>query len=121
MRMIKRLALALTISWCCSVSLGLLFAVCASGHYWREALIAPGVAYVAVFASTAISVVITPVAAWSVRTGARNLIVYAPMIWIVLAVYEVVVIPIYPTLVLFGAPIFAVAGIVTLGFIPAKR
>ncbi|MFZ2084084.1 MAG: hypothetical protein WAU92_06300, partial [Candidatus Sulfotelmatobacter sp.] len=75
------------------MTLGLLFAACASGSLSFKTLRLPGVVPVAPIISTAISIAITPVAAWSVRTAARNLRIYGPILWLALAASIVLVIP----------------------------
>jgi hypothetical protein len=50
---------------------------------------------VALMTSTAISILITPIAVWSVRTGVKNLLIYTPILWIALATYIFTVVEIW--------------------------
>ncbi len=121
MNMLKRVLLAAAMSWSYSVTLGLLFAACTSGRFSFSTLRLPGVVPVALIISTAISIVITPVAVWSVRTGAKNLLFYAPILWIALAIYVVVIIPRVGPYGLYGLLLLGVVGSAVLGFIPATK
>ena len=108
-------------SWTFSVTLGLLFAATASGRFSLDTLRLPGVVPVALIGSTFVSIPILPIAIWSVRTGAKNLYVYAPILWTALAIYEIVVVPKigpYGPTSLFA---LAIVGSVVLGFIPAAK
>jgi hypothetical protein len=117
----SRLLLSASMSWIFSVSLGLLFAVCVSGRCSFSALRLPGVVPVALLISTSVSVAITPIAFWSSRTGSRNLLIYAPILWMTLAVYEVAVIPRAGRLGPYGLLVLAVTGLIILGFVPARK
>jgi RNA polymerase sigma-70 factor (ECF subfamily) len=81
-------------SWIYSVTLGLLYAACASGQFDLRTLWLAGVVPVAMLFSTAVSVGITPIAVWSLRTGKKNLYVYGPILWIILATLELGIVPI---------------------------
>jgi hypothetical protein len=118
MKMLKRVLLAAAMSWSFSVTLGLLFAACASGRFSLSVLRLPGVIPVALIISTGVSIVMTPIAIWSVRTGLKNLCVYAPILLIVLAGYDVVVIPKTGAYGLYGLLLLALVGSAILGFIP---
>jgi hypothetical protein len=93
MSMLNRVLLAAGMSWGCSVTLGLLFAAFASGRFSFSTLRLPGVVPVALIVSTVAAILMTPIALWSVRTGVRNLSIYAPILWILLAAYIVVIVP----------------------------
>jgi hypothetical protein len=119
--MFNRILLAAAISWSYSVTLGLLFAARSSGTLSLSTLRLPGVVAVTLIISTIASIAITPIAVWSVRTGARNLRLYAPVLWLILAAYIVLVMP------KVGAPgppgllCLGVVGLVALGFVPAAK
>jgi hypothetical protein len=81
----------------------------------------PGVVPVALISSTAIAIVITPIAVWSVRTGMKNLGLYGPILWIVLAAYVVVVIPQAGPHGPYGLFVLGIVGLVVLGFIPVAN
>ena len=120
MSILSRILLAATISWGYSATLGLLFAA-ASGSFSFSTLRLPGVVPVALITSTVIAMVMTPVAAWSVRTGTRNLFLYGPILWIVLAAWLVAVVPRNPAYGEYSVLILALVGLVFLGFIPAHK
>jgi Na+/melibiose symporter-like transporter len=108
-------------SWIYSVTLGLLFAACASGRLSFSTLRLPGVVPVALIGSTVAAIVMTPIAVWSVRTGAKNLYIYGPILWIVLAAWLVVVVPWNPAYGQYSVLILGLVGLVFLGFIPAHK
>jgi hypothetical protein len=83
----------------------------------------PAVFPVALMTSTAISILITPVAIWSVRTGVRNLVIYAPILWIALAAYVFTVLVIWKNAAygLYGVAFSGAVGAAVLGFIPATK
>lgn len=119
--MLNRVLLAAALSWSYSVTLGLLFAVSVSGRFSLSTLRLPGVVPVALIISTVASIVITPIAVWSLRTGVRNLRIYAPILWIVLAIYDLVVIPRTGAYGPYGLFLLGTAGLVVIGFIPATK
>ena len=117
----NRILLAAVISWAYSVTLGLLFAVVVSEDHSLRTLMLPGVVAVALIGSTVIAIAITPVAIWSVRTGARNLWFYGPILWIALAAYVVFAIPKAGHYGQYGLCFLAVLGLVALGLIPTRQ
>ena len=120
MNLRNRILLAAALSWTYSVTLGLLFAVVASGNYSLRTLLLPEVVPVALLGSTAVSVALVPLAVWSVRTGTRNLWFYGPILWIALATYIVLAIPKLGHYGPYGLLFLAVLGLVVLGLIPAR-
>jgi hypothetical protein len=106
-------------SWIASVTLGLLFGACVSGRCSFATIRLPGVVPVALITSTAVSIVITPIVAWSLRTGVRNLQIYAPILWIALAIYDVTVVPRNAAYGLYGLFLLGLIGSIVLGLIPA--
>jgi hypothetical protein len=112
--------IAAVMSWAYSVTLGLLFAIAVSGNYSLRTLLLPGVVPVALIGSTAVAIAMTPVAIWSVRTGARNLRLYGPILWAALAAYIVLAIPKAGHSGPYGLLFLAVLGLAVLGFIPAR-
>ena len=108
-------------SWVYAVTLGLLFAASASGRLTFSTLELPGVVPVALISSTVAAAIITPVAAWAIRTGTRNLCLYGPILWIVLAAWLVAVVPKNPAYGEYSVLILALVGLVFLGFIPAHK
>lgn len=120
MSMLHRVILAAALSWFYSVTLGLLFAARASGTFSLSTLRLPGVVPVALLISTVIAVCITPVAVWALRTGTKNLSIYGPVLWVLLAAYEAVVIPRTGPYGTYGLLFLSVACLIVLGFIPPR-
>jgi hypothetical protein len=120
MNMWNRILLAAVMSWVYSVSLGLLLAIVLSEDHSLRSLVLPGVVPTALIGSTIVAIAITPVAIWSVRTGARNLWFYGPILWIALAVYVVFAIPRAGHYGQYGLLGLAVLGLMGLGLIPAR-
>ena len=118
--MLKRVLLGAAISWIYSVTLGLVFALRAFGRPSFSTLMLPGVVPVVLITSTIVALAMTPIAAWSVRTGTRNLCLYGPILWIVLAAWLVAVVPRSPADGEYSVMILALVGLVFLGFIPAR-
>ena len=118
MRIWKRILLAVAMSLAFSLTLGLLFAAHASGHFSIQTLQLPGVVPVALIGSMVASILMLPFTIWAVRTGTKNLRTYAPMLWIALAAY-VLAVPGTGAYVLWGLALLATFGSVLLGFIPA--
>jgi hypothetical protein len=110
--------LAAAMSWSYSATLGFLFAACASGRFSFDTLRLPGVVSVSLVSSTVIAIAMTPIALWSVRTGAKNLCIYGPILWVVLAAYILVLIPRTGAHSPYGLLLLGVVGLVVLGLIP---
>lgn len=108
-------------SWVYSVTLGLLFAACASGHFSLNTLRLPAVVPIALLVSTVVSIAIAPIAIWSVRAGARNLRTYAPVLWLALAAFDVFVVPRTGAYGPYGLLLLSVIGVGVLGFIPPAK
>jgi hypothetical protein len=121
MNLWNRILLAAALSWIYSATLGLLFAVIVSENYSVRTLLLPGVVPATLIASTIVAIAITPVAIWSVRTGARNLWFYGPILWVALAAYVVFAIPRAGHYGQYGLLCLAVLGLVVLGLIPPRR
>ena len=116
--MLNRVILAAALTWSYSVTQGLLYAACTSGRLSFSTLKLPGVVPVALIVSTVAAVLLLPLAVWSMRTGMRNLYVYAPILWILLGIYNVIVTSRAPVYGLYGLFFLGIAGLVVLGFIP---
>lgn len=121
MSFLSKVLLAAAMSWSFSVTLGLLFASGVSGHFSLSTLRLPGVIPVALIVCTLVSVVVTPLAVWALRTGTKNLCIFGPILWIVLATYEVVVIPRTGAYGLSGLLVLGLAGLAILGLIPSAK
>ncbi len=109
------------LSWIFAITLALLFAVRALGYFSLRTLALPGVLPVALIVATTVSLALTPVAAWALRTGVTNLSIYSPVLWFILAAYIVVVIPRTGRGGLLGLLILAIVGLIILGFIPPSK
>lgn len=121
MSMWNRVLLAAAMSWSYAVTLGLLFAACASGRLSFSTLRLPGVIPVVLVVSTVIAIIMTPIAVWSVRTGTKNLCIYGPILWITLAAYILLVVPRTGAYGPYGLLLSGVAGLVVLGLIPDPK
>jgi hypothetical protein len=110
----SRLLLAALVSWLCSVTLGLWFAAWYTGRFRPEMLGVAGTVPIALMISTAGALLITPLAAWSARTGLRNLRGFVPTLWLVLAAGIVLGIGVLGTFVV------ALAGVTAVGFVPPR-
>jgi hypothetical protein len=117
----NRILLAAGLSWFSAVTLGLLFAACASGRFSFSTLRLPGVIPVALIISSIVAVLMLPIAFWSLRTGTKNTITFAPILWIVLAAYIVFVIPRTGPSGPYGLLVLSAIGLVLLGLLPAGR
>ena len=120
--MLNRVLLAAGLSWVCSVTLGLLFAACASGRLSFSTLKLPGVVPVALISSTNRGATHDANCCMGCEnTGTRNMYLYGPILWIVLAVWLVVVVPWNPAYGEYSVLILGLVGLVVLGFIPAHK
>jgi hypothetical protein len=117
----NRVLLAAVLSWTYSVTLGLLFAASTSGRFSFSTLRLPGVVPVALLVSTFVSIAVMPIAIWSVRTGAKNLWRYAPILWIALAAYDIVVIPRTGAYGPYGLLLLGLVGLAAVGLIPVAK
>lgn len=116
--MLNRILLGVGLSWVFSSTLGLVFAFCAFG---KDALGLPAVFPMILSVSTMISLLFAPLAVWAAKTGARNLLIYGPILWLILAGH--IVIGVKHLLVLSQGSLFvlAVVGLVILGLIPRRK
>lgn len=120
MSIVSRVVLAAILSWTYSFTLGVLFAVYTSERRSFSSILLPGVLPVVLLGSTVVAICIAPVAFWSLRTGTKNMLVYGPILWIVLAVYEVLIVPRTGVYGSYGLFVMAILGLIILGFIPAR-
>ena len=118
-KLANRILVGTALSCTFSVTLALIFAAGASGHFSLNTFQLPGVLPVALIGSVFFSIVMTPFAVWALRTGMKNLRVYGPILWIALALYVVLVIPRIGRYGLLGLLLLGLAGVVILGLIPA--
>ncbi len=116
--MLNRILLGIGFSWVFSFTLGLTFVFCAFG---KDALTLPAVFRMALSVSTLISLLFAPLAIWAAKTGARNLFIYGPILWLILAAH--IVIGVKHRLALTQASLFilSVVGLVVLGLIPRRK
>lgn len=111
----QRMLLSLLTSLGFALSLGLLFAARSTGRFTLTTLTLPGVLPVAVITSAVVGIAMSPLAYWSLRAGARNLLWWGPVLWAVLAAYVVLVVPKAGAIGIYGLLLLAVAGLVFLG------
>lgn len=118
MRIVKRLLLAAALTWAYSMTLGFIFAVHWNGQFHFNAYLNSS-AYIAplVFSSICATLV-TPVAFWSIGNGVRKHLIYGPILWVIIAVFECVAPPVFN---LAGAVLIAVLGLVALRVIPVTQ
>jgi hypothetical protein len=119
--MLNRILLGAALSWIYSVTLGLLFAACWAGRLSFSTLRLPGVVPVALIGGTIAALLMTPIAVWAVRTGTRNLRLYGPILWIILAAWLVLVVPWNAAYAEYSVMILGVVGLGILGFVPAHK
>ncbi|MGA2349305.1 MAG: hypothetical protein ABSF70_02645 [Terracidiphilus sp.] len=114
MRVLTRMLIAVTLSWIYSMTLGFLFAIHWDRKFHFDVLLVPA-AYIAptVF-STIVAVFIAPITYWSIGTGVRKHYIYGPVLWILLATYEITAPSVYN---LVGVVVLAVAGLSVLRMI----
>jgi len=115
--MLRRILFGVGFSWLMSVTLGIVFAISTFG---REALALPAVLPMTLSISSLISLLFSPLAVWAARTGPRNLLIYSPALWGILAIH--IVVGVNHWLPLTQASLFAIAvvGTVIIGFIPRR-
>lgn len=81
----RRVLVAAGMSWAFSVSLGLILAVRLYRNSLGTVFLSPGIILLTIAVCTLISLMVTPLATWAMRFGARKLRIYGPVLWIVLA------------------------------------
>jgi hypothetical protein len=116
--MLKHYFLSLGFSLFCSVSLGLLFASCASGKISFDTLTLPAVVPVVFIISSVLAILISPLTAWAFRH--MHFIPAGILIWLALAFYLWLVAPRDGGLGLCGVIILAILGLVSLGIITRR-
>ena len=116
--MVNRILLGVGGSWLFSITLGLLYAFCAFG---KGALMYWAVLVTTLAASTAISLLFAPLAVWAAKTGAKNLLTYGPILWLMLAAYIVLAVSHRLTLSQEGLLVLAVVGVLVLGLVPRRK
>lgn len=115
--MLRRILLGVGCSWTMSVTLGMIFAVSTFG---KEALVLPAVLHMTLSISSLISLLFAPLAVWTAKTGARNICIYGPILWLILAVQVVVGVNRHIDLTI-SLLVTSVIGLVGLGFIPRGK
>jgi len=116
---LRRILLGAAVSLFYSVTLGLLFAVCSNGRPSLSILTLPGVVPVALMFSGLAAAAMMPAAAWCLRTGIRNLLIYGPILWSIVAAWIVASAPAH--LGLYSTWILGLVGVVLIGFIPNRK
>lgn len=113
--MLKRISIAAVIAWVSAALLGLLFAVCVSERPLLDALSLPGVVPVTLLASTGVTVLLTPLVMWALKSGKPSLTPYGVALFALLAIYIALVTPAYPGFGLYGSIAVAIIGLVAVG------
>lgn len=116
--MLNRILLGIGLSWLFSVTLGVLAMLCGFG--W-EAFRLPIVIPTAIGASSLVSILFAPLAVWAAKTGPRNLLIYGPILWLILASH--IVLGVSHRLALGQGSLFVlgVIGVLVLGLIPRRK
>ncbi|MBI4915553.1 MAG: hypothetical protein HY825_06865 [Acidobacteria bacterium] len=118
MSLLRRLLLAGIASWFGSAFLGLLFAASATGTFQFSTLLLPGVLPVALYGSSAVSVLIFPFAIWATRTAVRNLMTYGSLLFLALTAWVLFIIPTTGRSGPVGLLVLAIVGLLVLGLLP---
>jgi hypothetical protein len=115
--MLKRILLGVAFSWVMSVTLGIFYSIVSFGI---DGLRLSVLLLMTVSISSLIALLFSPLAAWATRTGSRNLFMYAPVLWAVLAVH--IFVGVKHWFHLTQASLFAlgVVGTVAIGCIPRR-
>ena len=115
--MLRRILLGVGFSWIMSVTLGIVFAMATLG---KDAPRRPAVLAMTVGISSLIALLFSPLAAWAARTGRRNLFIYAPILWAILAVHIIVGVKHWLPLTQTSLFALGVVGTVAIGFVPRR-
>jgi hypothetical protein len=121
MRISKRIVLAATMSWIYSVTLGLIFSINWDGKLHFNLLLVPAAYYAPTIFSTICALLIAPVAFWSIGNGIRRHLIFGPIVWLIIAVYESAAPFASMAYDLAGALLLAVLGLVVLRVVPVTK
>jgi hypothetical protein len=115
-----RAVLALALSMAFAITLALVFIAAASAAAHRSMFELPGVMSVAMYSAVIIGLGLAPLSYWSLRTGRKKLLRYAPPFWLFLAVVEAALTFVSGVGAVFAVVIFAAAGLNIFGLFPAR-
>lgn len=116
--MLKKLLLGAVLSWVYAASFALWFAVCRSDSWSFQILRLPGVVPVALVGASWCAIVMSPLAAWALRTGTANLWRYGPLLWLIVALYIAAYGARGGIQGFLGIVLLSVIGLCALGMIP---
>ena len=121
MRMLKQILIATGVSWCGSVLLGLIFAMCRQKWMSQSVLQLPGVLPVMLFISTVIAILLIPLVWWALKSGAKDLVFHFVALFFLLLVW-IVLTPlagerVSAPLGLYGSVLLGIIGLIVIGFI----
>jgi Na+/melibiose symporter-like transporter len=116
--MIKQIALSAIISCAGTVGIGLLFAASTSGRFSLQTLLLPGVIPVMLIASTAIGLIFTPLTTWALKP--KKMVIYGSPLWVILAVYVLLVTPENGAGGLYGVLALSVIGLTVIAYLPER-
>jgi hypothetical protein len=116
--MIKQIALSAIISCAGAVSIGMLFAASASGQFSLQTLLLPGVIPIMLIVITAIGLLFTPLTTWALKP--KKMAIYGAPLWIILAVYVLLITPENGAGGLYGALALGVIGLTVIAYLPER-
>jgi hypothetical protein len=112
--LLRKLLIAGVISWCVSVSLGLLFVRIATGMPVRDWGWS-GYLYIAIIICSVVAVLFTPLVMWAADNYAKKSIIYGVALYVLLAIQIVFVTPNVGRFGLYGPVLLAVMGLIVIG------
>ncbi|MFI5305694.1 MAG: hypothetical protein ACHQYP_12985 [Nitrospiria bacterium] len=125
--MLRKILTVGGITWCYSALLGLFFAVCASGSISVQGLVetfdSPGVVPMAVFSSTIVAALYTPLVMWAFKTNIniKDLIFCGGVLFFLLLIYIAIVViantKLSGAIALCGSILLGFIGLIVIGFI----
>lgn len=118
--LVRKLLLGLLIAWLVSVALGLLFAASSAGRFSLESLSLPEVVPIALLGSSVVALVVTPVVVWALVRNERNLYRYGPLLFVIMAAYDVLVIPRAGRVAPLGLLALGIAGLIIIALLPSR-
>jgi hypothetical protein len=112
------MGIAASMTWLYSVTLGILFAIHGDGKFHFDLLLIPAAYDAPVVFSSLLALIVLPFAFWSIGNGVRRHLIFGPILWIAIAVFECAAPAVYN---LVGAVLLAVLGLVALRVVPATK
>jgi hypothetical protein len=118
--LVRKLLLGLLIAWLVSVTLGLLFAAGSAGRFSLESLSLPEVVPIALLGSSIVALAVTPLVVWALVRNDRNVYRYGPMLFVIMAAYDVFVIPRAGRVAPIGLLAVGIAGLLIIALLPSR-